>query len=97
MTFESDAESINQSTEERSVPVTPDGPDVAFSPGMRVRLDGAPINTTLTTSLGTIVAEGQWDTYIVRLDAPAVYRNDDGTEQRMDEVRVLHFNLTPLT
>ncbi len=63
---------------------------------MRVRLDGAPINTTLATPLGTIVAEDRWDTYIVRLDAPAIYRNDDGTEQRMDEVRVLSFNLLPI-
>jgi hypothetical protein len=68
----------------------------ALSPGMRVRLDGAPINTTLTTPIGTIVAEDPWDAYIVRLDSPAVYRNADGTEQRLDEIRVLSFNLMPI-
>jgi hypothetical protein len=68
----------------------------ALSLGMRVRLDGAPINTTLTTPVGTIVAEDRWDTYIVRLDLPAVYRNEDGTEQSLDEIRVISFNLMPI-
>lgn len=70
--------------------------EAAFSPGMRVILDGAPINTRLTSPVGTVVAEDQWDTYIVRLDSPAIYRNDDGTEQRLTELRILSFNLTPL-
>ncbi|MHB8644259.1 MAG: hypothetical protein ACYDAR_00560 [Thermomicrobiales bacterium] len=71
--------------------------DPAITPGVRVRLDGAPPNTTLTTPLGTVISEDKWDTYIVHLDTPAIYRNDDGTEQRLAEVRVLRFNLTPIT
>lgn len=96
MTFERDAEQVNRPTDERPIPAAPDDADVAFSPGMRVRLDGAPINTTLTTSLGTVIAEDRWDTYIVRLDSPAIYHNADGTEQRLDEIRVLSFNLMPI-
>lgn len=71
--------------------------DPVLAPGVRVRLDSAPPNMTLTTSLGIVVAEDKWDTYIVHLDTPAIYHNDDGTEQRLAEVRVLHFNLTPIT
>lgn len=76
--------------------VAPDDLNPTLSPGMRVRLDGAPINTTLTSSTGKIVAEDLWDTYIVRLDSPAIYHNEDGTEQRLDEIRVLSFNLMPI-
>ena len=96
MPVERDITSVNRSPEERRMSVAPDDLNVVLSPGMRVRLDGAPINTTLATPLGIIVAEDQWDTYIVRLDVPAIYRNDDGTEQRLDEIRVLSFNLTPI-
>jgi hypothetical protein len=62
-----------------------------------VRLDGAPINTTLTTPVGTIIAEDAWDTSIIHLDSPAIYHNEDGTERSLAELRVLSFNLTPLT
>ncbi len=96
MSVERDAEQANRSPEERHLPVAPDDRDPVLSPGMRVRLDGAPINTTLTTSLGTVVAEDQWDTYIVRLDIPAIYHNDDGTDKSLGEIRVLSFNLTPI-
>ncbi len=87
MPVERDAEQVNRSAKERRLSVTPD---------MRVRLDGAPINTTLATSLGTVIAEDQWDTYIVRLDRPAIYHTDDGTDKRLDEIRVLSFNLAPI-
>ncbi len=97
MSAERDAEQENRSPEERRLSVAPDDLDPVLSPGMRVRLDGAPINTTLTTPLGTVVAGDTWDTYIVRLDSPATYRIEDGTEQEFNEVRVLSFNLTPIT
>jgi len=96
MSAERDAEQVNRSVEGRCLSVASDDLDSALSPGMRVRLDGAPINTTLTTPLGTVVSEDQWDTYIIRLDSPAVYHNEDGTDKRLDEIRVLSFNLTPI-
>ncbi len=96
MSVERDAEHVNRSPEEQRLPVAPNDLDPVLSPGMRVRLDGALINTVLTTPLGTVISEDQWDTYIVRLDSPAMYHNEDGTEQRLDEIRVLSFNLTPI-
>jgi len=96
MSAERDAEQMSRSPDEQHLPVAPNDRDPVLSPGMRVRLDGAPINTTLTTSLGTFVAEDQWDTYIVRLDLPAVYHNDDGTDKKLDKIRVLSFNLTSI-
>jgi hypothetical protein len=54
-----------------------------------VRLDGAPINTTLPTPPGTVVAEELSDTTLVRLDSPAIDHNEDGTERRLKEVRAL--------
>lgn len=76
--------------------VATDNLNPALFAGMRVRLDGAPMHTTLTTPLGTIVAEDSWDTYIVHLDSPAIYHAEDGTERRLDEIRVLSFNLLPI-
>ncbi|MDQ6833416.1 MAG: hypothetical protein M3008_08455 [Chloroflexota bacterium] len=96
MSVERDADQANRSPEERHLSIAPDDLDSVLSPGMRVRLDGAPTNTTLTTPLGTVISEDRWDTYIVRLDIPAIYHNDDGTEQRLNEIRVLSFNLTPI-
>jgi len=58
---------------------------------------GAPTNTTLTTPLGTVVSEDRWDTYIVGFDSPAMYHNEDETDQRLDEIRTLRFNLTLIT
>lgn len=96
MSAERDAEQVSRSPDEQRLPVAPNDLDPVLSPGMRVRLDGAPINTTLMTPLGTVVSEDRWDTYIVRLDIPAVYHNDDGIDKRLDEIRVLSFNLTPI-
>jgi hypothetical protein len=97
MSLEKDAEQMRQPRNEHHLPVAHDDLDPAFSPGMRVRLDGAPINTTLTTPVGTIIAEDAWDTSIIHLDSPAIYHNEDGTERSLAELRVLSFNLTPLT
>lgn len=97
MPMEKNTEQTKRSHEGQPVPVAPDDLNPALTLGMRVRLDGAPINTTLATSLGTVVAEDQWDTFVVRLDSPAIYHNDDGTEQRLDEIRVLSFNVTPIS
>lgn len=69
--------------------------DAMLVRGMRVRLDGTPINTTLATPFGKIVAEEEWGTYLVHLDSPATYHNDDGTNSQIDEIRVLAFNLSP--
>lgn len=96
MSVERDAEQVNRSPEERRLSIAPDDLDPVLSPGMRVRLNGAPTNTTLTTPLGTVVSEDRWDTYIVHLDSPAIYHNEDGTEQRLDEIRTLSFNLIPI-
>lgn len=97
MSAERDAEQVNQPPVGRHLSVAPDDLDPALSPGMRVRLDGAPINTTLTTPLGMVVSADRWDTYIVRLDSPAMYHNKDETAQRLDEIRILSFNLIPIT
>ena len=97
MPLEKDAEQMRQPRTKHYLSVAHDDLDPEFSPGMRVRLDGAPINTTLTTPVGTIIAEDAWDTYIIHLDSPAIYHNEDGTERSLTELRVLSFNLTPLT
>lgn len=70
--------------------------EIAFAPGMRVRLNGTPVKTTLTSSFGSIVAVEEWGTAIVYLDSPATFHNDDGTARQLDEIRVLTFNLAPI-
>jgi len=50
---------------------------MTFSPGDRVRLRSVHHTLHLTADTGSIVCEGEWDdTYIVALDAPALYYDD---------------------
>ncbi len=64
--------------------------------GMRVRFSGTPFRTTLTSPTGTIIEVEEWGTVIVKLDSPAIYTDDDGSEEVLEEVRELPFNLIPL-
>ncbi len=86
MPLERDAEHMHQPGVKQHLSAANDCLNPALAPGMRVRLDGAPINTTLTSPIGTVVVEHPWDTYHMHLDSPAIYHNDDGTEQRLNEI-----------
>jgi hypothetical protein len=78
-------------------PPYPDEPtESSLHVGMRVRFGGTPFRTTLTSLTGTIVEEEEWGTVIVKLDSPAIYTDDDGSEEVLEEVRELPFNLIPL-
>ncbi len=97
MSLEKDVEQVPPPREEQHRPVASTDLGSTLSAGMRVRLDGAPIKRTLATPLGTIITEAPWGTYIVRLDSPATDHNGDGTNQQLTEIRVLGFNLLPIT
>jgi hypothetical protein len=77
-------------------PYTDESAESSLHVGMRVRFDGTPFRTRLTSPTGTVVAEEEWGTVIVRLDSPAIYTDDDGSEEVLEEVRELPFNLIPL-
>jgi len=64
-------------------------------PGQRVELEGDPIGLTLTKRTGRVVREDDWEGYyIVRLDAPALYR--DATRKPLLEIREAEDNLHAL-
>ena len=63
-------------------------------PGMRVRLRSANHLVDLRSPLGRIVRPDEYDDYyIVRLDAPAIYHNADGTTSELAEIAEMVHNL----
>ena len=66
--------------------------------GTRVKLTGELVGVTLRDQHGSVVRPDTYDGYyVVRLDAPAIYRHPDGSCEDLDEVVEALDNLTVLT
>lgn len=69
-----------------------------IQPGTRVEVLGTPIGVTFRSPLGHIVRTDRWEgSYIVRMDEPAIYHNEDGTTEELPEIREDWDNLLVLT
>lgn len=67
-------------------------------PGTRVRLRFKPTSVTLRTAEGTVIAQDEWDDYvIVHMDEPATYQNADGTIEPLPDISVMVDSLDVLS